>query len=455
MKKQLQSFFAVLCAAMLLALLPAPVLQAQTALEITKEAGHDLNEKYQPAGSIIVELETGQILWQEDAQKEWAPASLTKMMTLLLVYDAMEEGKFDLSTEIEATQKYVDIGQKRACSNNNMQLGAKYPVSDLIKLLIVPSSAAATQMLADYVEPDADKFLQMMNDKAKELGMTQTIYYNCIGTTTDLIAPYYPSSVELDTDNITSAKDKMLLARHFLKTYPEVLEHADEANIVTMEGTPYEEHFHSHHASLPGGTQEFEGTDGLKTGSSDTAGYNLIFTAKREDTRLVQVILGVSEWGDPNGEEYRHIVANALMQNAFDAYEYKLVLPAGKHKIDGKIIKTKEDLWDCVPKGKEVSFKLTDDKISVDVEREYIDGGEAPSVSYKVTFFSMLLKILGTILKILLWIILILALLIGGRIAYVQYVKYQRRKRRMQRKQASLKAKNAKTLEKPIDSEIQ
>ncbi|MBO5460842.1 MAG: D-alanyl-D-alanine carboxypeptidase [Ruminococcus sp.] len=439
MQKRLGSLCAILCTAMALSLIPVPVLQAQTALEITHEAGHELDEKYQPAASMIVELETGQILWQEEAKKEWAPASLTKIMTLLLVYDAMEEGKFTLDTEIEVTQKYVDIGTKSACSNNNMQLGAKYPVHELIELLIVPSSAAATQMLADYVEPDADKFLQMMNDKAQELGMTQTTYYNCIGVTTNLIAPYHPPSVELDTDNITSARDKMLLARHFLKTYPNVLEHSDEADIVTLEGTEYEEHFHSHHASLPGGTQEFEGTDGLKTGSSDTAGYNLIFTAKQKDTRLVQVVLGVSEWGDPNGEEYRHIVANALMQKAFDEYEYKLVLPAGEHKIDGKTIKTTRDLWDCVPKGEEISYKLVDDKISVDMEREYIDGGEAPSVSYKITFFSQFLKVLGTILKILLLIVLILILLIGGRIAYVAYVKHQRKKRRMQRRASALK----------------
>jgi len=152
--------------------------------------------------------------------------------------------------------------------------------------------------------------------------------------------------------------------------------------------------------------------------------------------------LGVSEWGDPNGEEYRHVVANALMQKAFDEYEYKLVLPAGKHKINDKTIKTTEDLWDCVPKNEDIKFKLVDDKVTVDLEREYIDGGKAPSVAYKVTFFSSLLKILGTILKILLWCILILALLLGGRIAYVAYIKYQRKKRRMQRRQATPKARN-------------
>ena len=106
-------------------------------------------------------------------------------------------------------------------------------------------------------------------------------------------------------------------------------------------------------------------------------------------------------------------------------------------------MKTEKDLWDCVPRDEEIKFKLVDDKVTVDLEREYIHGGEAPSVAYKVTFFSSLPKILGTILKILLWIILILALLIGGRIAYVAYVKYQRKKRRMQRRQAAQRARKA------------
>ena len=144
------------------------------------------------AGSIITEIHTGQILWEENKDVSWAPASMTKLMTILLAYDAMEEGKFEKDMQVAVNEKYTDIAGRYALSNNVMQMGATYTVGELIDLIIVPSSAAATYMLADLVEPDPDKFVALMNQKAKEIGMTHTTYYNCVGVTNDLLYPYAP-----------------------------------------------------------------------------------------------------------------------------------------------------------------------------------------------------------------------------------------------------------------------
>ena len=360
MKKR--SWVIALCIALLTVLLPAGQVEAQQveeeekkksgkrAIDVARESGYQLDDRYQPAGSIITEIHTGQILWEENKDVSWAPASMTKLMTILLAYDAMEEGKFEKDMQVAVNEKYTDIAGRYALSNNVMQMGATYTVGELIDLIIVPSSAAATYMLADLVEPDPDKFVALMNQKAKEIGMTHTTYYNCVGVTNDLLYPYAPKNLPADADNVTSPQDYALLCSYFVKTYPDILTHTSSPEIVVKEGTPYEEHFKSYQISLEGAKYGLKGTDGLKTGSSGREGFNYSSTAKRQDTRLVEIVMGVSDWTDQTGEELRHLVGNAIMEQAFEKYEYRKVLPKGTHQIGKEKILTKKDLWDCVPK---------------------------------------------------------------------------------------------------------
>ena len=160
---------AFLCTILLGCLIPAGEVQAQRALDVARERGYQLEERYQPAGSIITEINTGQILWQENAQKKWPPASMTKLMTILLAYEEIKAGNLELESTAEVNERYTDIAGRYALSNNKMQLGASYTVAELMDLIIVPSSAAATYMLADMVESDPDRFVERMNQKAQEL----------------------------------------------------------------------------------------------------------------------------------------------------------------------------------------------------------------------------------------------------------------------------------------------
>ena len=91
-----------------------------------------------------------------------------------------------------------------------------------------------------------------MNQKAKEIGMTHTTYYNCVGVTNDLLYPYAPKNLPADADNVTSPQDYALLCSYFVKTYPDILTHTSSPEIVVKEGTPYEEHFKSYQISLEG-----------------------------------------------------------------------------------------------------------------------------------------------------------------------------------------------------------
>ena len=168
-KRNVRGICAFLCTILLGCLIPAGEVQAQRALDVARERGYQLEERYQPAGSIITEINTGQILWQENAQKQWPPASMTKLMTILLAYEEIKAGNLELESTAEVNERYTDIAGRYALSNNKMQPGASYTVAELMDLIIVPSSAAATYMLADMVESDPDRFVERMNQKAQEL----------------------------------------------------------------------------------------------------------------------------------------------------------------------------------------------------------------------------------------------------------------------------------------------
>ena len=183
-KRNVRGICAFLCTILLGCLIPAGEVQAQRALDVARERGYQLEERYQPAGSIITEINTGQILWQENAQKQWPPASMTKLMTILLAYEEIKAGNLELESTAEVNERYTDIAGRYALSNNKMQPGASYTVAELMDLIIVPSSAAATYMLADMVESDPDRFVERMNQKAQELGMVNTKYFNCVGVLT-------------------------------------------------------------------------------------------------------------------------------------------------------------------------------------------------------------------------------------------------------------------------------
>ncbi|AMP19900.1 hypothetical protein AZF37_00750 [endosymbiont 'TC1' of Trimyema compressum] len=178
MKQKIFKNWLIIIFVALIAIIPATPLKAERAIDVAREKGFKLEEKYQPAGSIITEINTGQILWQENANKLLPPASMSKLMTLLLAYEAIGAGKFNINTVVAANKKHLDISSRHSLSNNKILPGASYTVSELIDLIIVPSSAAATYMLADLIEPNPDKYAALLNEKATALGMTNTTYYN-------------------------------------------------------------------------------------------------------------------------------------------------------------------------------------------------------------------------------------------------------------------------------------
>lgn len=336
-------------------------------IEIGKKAGFPVKETYRPKASIVVDAATGQILWSDQPDLIWSPASIAKVMTMYLAFEAMEQGKFTLDTTIQATEKDVKISQIYALSNNKITLNVDYPVRDIFTMVAVPSSNVATVMLANLVsDNDEAAFIHKMNEKAAELGMTNTIYYNCSGAQIGAFEGLYqPEGIDPNGENKSTARDLAILAYNLLKKYPNVLEFTSKPVVTTMKDTPYAETFEAYNYSIPGTKYGYDGVDGLKTGSSPTGAFNYIATAKKGDVRLIEVILGVGDWSDQEGEYERHIAGNAILDHVFSIYDYKKLLAKGTNTINKKDINVANDFYGLVKKDTSPIFTLDNGLLSL------------------------------------------------------------------------------------------
>ena len=260
-----------------------------------------------------------------------------------------------LAPSLSSADQLVDIAQK-----------AGY--SELITMTAVPSSNVATVMLANYLShDDPDKWIDRMNEKSKELGMTNTKWYNASGAGAASYKGYYtPKRYDNNHSNQTTARDLSIMAYNLIKHHPEILKYTSQQTVTVKKGTPYEETFENYNYSLPGADYGLKGVDGLKTGSSPRGDYNYISTCKRGNQRVISVILGVGNWEDESSEKIRHAFGNSLIEKMFKDYSYKKVLSKGKQKIDGIKYDVQKDVYATVKKGQEPKISVKDDYVLVD-----------------------------------------------------------------------------------------
>lgn len=353
---------------MLSLLFQTGLVAADELFDMTVAKYPDAVEAYRPKSSIIIDAKSGDVLWEDMADEVRDPASLTKMMALYLVFEAMSQGKFSPETTVTATETDQAISSIYEISNNKIVAGVDYTVSDLTLATIIPSSNAATLMLARLVEPDPDAFIDKMNAKAQELGMSNSKFYNATGAVASSFQGYYaPQRYDNSLVNQVTVRDYATLVYHFINNYPDVLNYTGHATITIKQGTPYEETFESHNYSLAGKDYAFEGMTGFKTGSSPSAGFNLIGSAKREDQELISVSMASGDWTDQAGERGRHPFVNTLLDKAFTDYDYKLILEAGEHTISGKKVTVKEPVYATVAtNGPEPKLSYSNGQIKVD-----------------------------------------------------------------------------------------
>lgn len=344
-------------------------VHAEDVMEITRKAGYTVSEVNRPKASIVVDAKTSKILWQDNIDMPRDPASMSKMFTLYILFEELAKGKITLDTTITATETDQAISKIYEISNNNIVAGVAYPIRDLIIMTVVPSSNAATVMIANYLSNnDASAFIDRINKTAKELGMTNTHFSNASGAIAQAFQGYYvPEKYDLTASNITTARDFATLIYYFLNNYPSILDFTNQTVIRTMVGTPYEEEFHSYNHSLPDGKFGIEGVDGMKTGSSPSAAFNAVVTAKRENTRLITVVMGVGDWSDQNGEFYRHPFINALTEKGFN--DSQTLTKAKRSKLERLVAKS---VSTAAPSKKQLPQATTDQSFLEKME-QFVD----------------------------------------------------------------------------------
>lgn len=233
------------------------------------------NPELPPVGAyrsaLLIDADTGATLYEHDAQRVWPQASLVKMMVALLAFEAIAAGEIDADEPVRISRYASAMGGSQVF----LRPGETIALSELLKAMLIASANDASAAVAEAIGGSPAEALDLMNRRARELGMSQTTYATLNGL---------PPARRGAQADVASARDLALLARRLLEI-PEVLEVTSRSE-VTFRGGRTRLHNTNH---LVGRTA---GVDGLKTGYYRMAGFNLIATASRDGMRLVAIVLG-------------------------------------------------------------------------------------------------------------------------------------------------------------------
>lgn len=304
------------------------------------------------SGAILVDADTGMVLYEKNSETALGIASMTKMMTEYLLLEAVKEGKVKWDQEYVVSPELSKMSHDESLSNVYLRVDAKYQVKDLYAAMAIESANAATIAIAETVAGTEAKFVELMNKKAEELGLKTYKFVNASGLNNRDLLKHFPDVVgDPDEENIMSAKDVATLAFRLLKDFPEVLETSSIPEKIFAKGTEDEFVMDNWNWMLEGykeiaedypNYQQFvyEGLDGLKTGSTPFAGYNFTGTASRDGQRYISVVMNTSS----QSERFRE--TRKILDYAFNNFLTKEIIP--KHyQVKGKktlpVTKGKED----------------------------------------------------------------------------------------------------------------
>ncbi|UXR78608.1 MULTISPECIES: DUF1958 domain-containing protein [unclassified Staphylococcus] len=401
----------------MLQLLLVGTVEAETApYEIAKKHEPQASQYYQPKFAMTT-TQTGQILYDYNGEETLYPASVVKMMTFYLVYDAIDHGTIKLTDKVKITPEYQAVAQLPNVSTYPIKAGQEITVEALLQQAMMTSSNAATMVLADKVSGDTSTFTQQMNDKARAFNMKDTYFTNPAGLDNAWLHQFAPKDFMDVGKPTSSAYDLSILATRLVNDHPKILNITKLRTVHQADGAVRTTNY-----SLPGEANGMSGVDGLKTGTSDEA-YHFMLTAKQQHLRLQTAVLQVEPFNDNNAKHARHIMANGITKEMFERYTYKKVLSKGEHRIHDKKYEVKQDLYDVVPKKMKLSdknFKIDKEKerISLNYERQFLQGYHAPSVKIEQKGFEWFSDEprVALIISVGLFLIILLALFTMWRI---------------------------------------
>lgn len=225
---------------------------------------------------LLMEASTGKVLYEKDADTRRPPASVTKVMTILLIYDALSAGKIHKEDVVTTSEYAASMGGSQVF----LEAGEEQTVDTLLKCIVVSSANDACVAMAEYISGTEEAFVQQMNERAKGLGMENTVFKNCNG---------------LDTDgHVTTARDIALMSRELITKYPDVYEYTkiwmDTIVHKTKKG---EEEFGLSNTNKL--IRQYSYATGLKTGSTGEAKFCLSATAQKDGIDLIAVIMAAPD----------------------------------------------------------------------------------------------------------------------------------------------------------------
>ena len=239
-------------------------------------------------------------------------------------------------------------------SNVPLREEGTYKIKDLYEAMAIESANAAAMAIAETVAGSHENFVKKMNQKAKELGLKNYKFVNATGLNNRDLAPYVDQVVGgAEEENVMSAKDTATLAYRLMKDFPEVLDTSSISKKTFAEGTEDEVPMKNWNWMLPGLIREYEGMDGLKTGTTDFAGGCFTGTAERDGMRFITVVMNVDVSGGENSYDARFHETRKILDYAFSNYTMDEVLPADYQVKGHKTIP--------VVKGKEKEVKIKTD----------------------------------------------------------------------------------------------
>ena len=228
---------------------------------------------------ILIEATTGKVLYERDANTKYAPASMTKMMSLLLIMENIDNGNLKLDEEVKTSKYASSMGGSQILLEENEIMS----VDDLIKGITIGSANDATVVLAERIAGTEDAFVEMMNKKAKEIGCNNTFFKNSTGLD--------------ETNHYSTAYDMSLIARELVK-HNKILEYSSIYETYLRVDTDNKFWLVNTNKLV----RFYKGVDGLKTGYTDDAGYCLTATIKKDNMRLIAVVMGEENSNTRNSE---------------------------------------------------------------------------------------------------------------------------------------------------------
>lgn len=294
---------------------------------------------------ILMEATTGQILYEKNADEQRHPASVTKVMTLLLIFEQIGAGNMSLDDTVTISEHAASMGGSQCF----FETGETQTVEDMIKCIIIASGNDAAVAMGEHIAGSEEAFVAMMNEKAQELGMVNSNFVNACG---------------LDAQgHLTTARDIAIMSRELTTKYPEIFDYSmiwmDSITHVTARGAS--EFGLSNTNKL---LKTYPYCTGLKTGYTSEAGFSISATASRDGISLIAVVMGASTKEIRNSEVcklFDYGFANCRM------YQDESVLGGGEQV---PVKRGQEEMVPCVPEQMSFSYMLTKEQAPEQITKE-------------------------------------------------------------------------------------